>query len=70
MAGAFIRVVGHASGNKLARYSLNEHFTTETAVIFGELYRNEGGEWKFRAVGQGCSGGLRDLLQRQEVPLE
>jgi tellurium resistance protein TerD len=31
---------------------LNEDYSTETAMIFGELYRHNG-EWKFRAVGQG-----------------
>ena len=32
----------------------------ETAMIFGELYRY-GGEWKFRAVGQGYASGLRGI---------
>jgi tellurium resistance protein TerD len=27
-------------------------------MIFAELYRNNG-EWKFRAIGQGCAGGLK-----------
>jgi len=29
-------------------------------MIFGELYRHSG-DWKFRAVGQGFSGGLGPL---------
>lgn len=33
---------------------------TEAAMIFGELYRR-GGQWKFRAVGQGFNGGLAPL---------
>ncbi|MEU1817292.1 TerD family protein [Streptomyces roseifaciens] len=33
---------------------------TERAFIFGELYRR-GGEWKFRAVGQGYRSGLTGL---------
>ena len=32
----------------------------EAAMIFGELYRR-GGQWKFRAVGQGFNGGLAPL---------
>ncbi|MGH9224490.1 MAG: TerD family protein [Acidimicrobiales bacterium] len=67
VGSAFIRVVDHASGNELVRYSLNERFTNETAVIFGELYRRDGGEWKFRAVGQGYSNGMKDLLRDHEV---
>ena len=55
---AFIRVVNQADNAELARYDLSEDASTETAMIFGELYRN-GAEWKFRAVGQGYSTGLR-----------
>ena len=33
---------------ELARYDLSEDASTETAMIFGELYRHSG-EWKFRA---------------------
>ena len=54
---AFIRIVDDATGTEVARYDLAEDYSTETAMIFGELYRN-GQEWKFRAVGQGYAGGL------------
>ena len=59
---AFIRVVNQADGVELARYDLTEDASTETAMIFGELYRN-GPEWKFRAVGQGYASGLRGIAQ-------
>jgi tellurium resistance protein TerD len=49
---AFIRVINQAGGTEIARYDLSEDASTETAMVFGELYRN-GAEWKFRAVGQG-----------------
>jgi tellurium resistance protein TerD len=57
---AFIRVVNQADGNELARYDLSEDASTETAMVFGELYRN-GAEWKFRAVGQGYASGLAGI---------
>jgi tellurium resistance protein TerD len=57
---AFIRVVNQADNSELARYDLTEDASTETAMVFGELYRN-GAEWKFRAVGQGYSSGLRGI---------
>ena len=57
---AFIRVVNQADNNEITRYDLTEDASTETAMIFGELYRN-GNEWKFRAVGQGYSNGLRGI---------
>ncbi len=40
MRNAFIRVVNQADGAELARYDLSEDASTETAMIFGELYRN------------------------------
>jgi tellurium resistance protein TerD len=54
---AFIRVVNQANGQEIARYDLSEDASTETAMVFGEIYRN-GAEWKFRAVGQGYATGL------------
>ncbi|WP_330176029.1 TerD family protein [Streptomyces sp. NBC_01498] len=59
---AFIRVVDQADNNELARYDLTEDASTETAMVFGELYRN-GAEWKFRAIGQGYASGLRGIAQ-------
>jgi tellurium resistance protein TerD len=59
---AFIRVVNQADNAELARYDLSEDASTETAMIFGELYRN-GPEWKFRAVGQGYSSGLAGIAR-------
>jgi tellurium resistance protein TerD len=59
---AFIRVVNQADNSELTRYDLTEEASTETAMIFGELYRNAG-EWKFRAVGQGYSTGLAGIAR-------
>ena len=62
VANAFIRVVNRADGAELARYDLTEDASTETAMIFGEVYRNND-EWKFRAVGQGYSNGLAGIAR-------
>ncbi|WP_273652764.1 TerD family protein [Cellulomonas fimi] len=59
---AFIRVVNQADNSELARYDLSEDASTETAMVFGELYRN-GEEWKFRAVGQGYASGLAGIAR-------
>jgi tellurium resistance protein TerD len=57
---AFVRCVNSANNQEVARYDLSEDSSTETAMVFGELYRN-GSDWKFRAVGQGYKGGLAAL---------
>ena len=59
---AFIRVVNQANNTEIARYDLTEDASTETAMVFGELYRN-GAEWKFRAVGQGYASGLSGIAR-------
>lgn len=60
VANAYIRVSNNAGGSEIARYDLSEDGSTETAMIFGELYKH-GSEWKFRAIGQGFAGGLGPL---------
>lgn len=62
VSNAFIRVVDEASNTELIRYDLGEDFSVETAVVVGELYRNNG-EWKFNAIGSGFQGGLHALCQ-------
>ncbi|MFG2791141.1 TerD family protein [Streptomyces sp. NPDC048419] len=57
---AFIRVVNQANSQEIARYDLSEDASTETAMVFGELYRHSG-DWKFRAVGQGYASGLAGI---------
>jgi len=66
ISNAFIRVVNDETGREIARYDLTEDASTETAMIFGEVYRHNG-EWKFRAVGQGYRGGLAPLARNYGV---
>ena len=60
VSNAFIRVVNQADNKELARFDLSEDMSTETAMVFGEVYRHND-EWKFKAVGQGFAGGLKPL---------
>ncbi len=59
---AYIRILNQTDGAELARYDLSEDASTETAMIFGELYRHSG-DWKFRAVGQGYTSGLAGIAR-------
>ena len=59
---AYIRCLDADGEKEIARYDLSEDSSTETAMIFGEIYR-AGGEWKFKAVGQGFAGGLGPLAR-------
>ncbi len=60
VSNSFIRIVDSATNTELIRYDLGEDFSIETAVVVGELYKNNG-EWKFNAIGSGFQGGLAAL---------
>lgn len=60
VSNAYVRVVNADTNEELIRYDLGEDYSIETAVILGELYRNNG-EWKFNAIGSGFEGGLGAL---------
>jgi tellurium resistance protein TerD len=63
VSNAFIRVANLDTNDEIVRFDLTEDYSMETAMIFGEIYRN-GGEWKFKAVGQGYSGGLEAMCKQ------
>ncbi len=67
--GAYVRIINQKTHQELARYDLSEDASVETAMIFGEIYRY-GGEWKFRATGQGFPGGLAELARYFGVNIE
>ncbi len=60
VSNAFIRIVDETNNQEVIRYDLGEDFSIETAIVVGELYRNNG-EWKFNAIGSGFQGGLAAL---------
>ena len=66
VSNAFVRLVNHESGQEVLRFDLSEDYSTETAMVFGEVYRRDG-EWKFRAIGQGYAGGLLSLCHQYGV---
>lgn len=53
---AFIRVVDARNNKELCIYNLTENYSGSTAMIFGEVYRNDE-DWKFNAIGQGTKDG-------------
>ncbi|MFE5586500.1 TerD family protein [Kitasatospora sp. NPDC056531] len=58
--GAYIRLGDVDGGTEVARYDVRPEAGSETAMVFGELYRH-GADWKFRAVGQGYASGLAGI---------
>lgn len=63
---AHIRCLNADNEHEIARYELAGPMSTETSLVFGELHRS-GGDWKFRAVGQGYHGGLAALARSYGV---
>lgn len=46
----------------IARYNLEDEFSTETALQVGSFVKNDAGEWSFKAVGMGYKRGLIDFV--------
>lgn len=69
ISNAFIRIYNELTGEEILRYDLGEDFSIETAIVFGELYKNNG-EWKFNAIGCGYQGGLAALCASYGVEVE
>jgi len=63
---AFIRVVNNEDDTELARFDLSDGASSETALTFGEVYR-DGADWKFRALGDGHTGGFVGILRDHGV---
>lgn len=66
VGNAYIRIVNADTSAEITRYDLAEDASTETAMIFGELYRHSG-EWRFTAVGQGYAGGLKAMCNQYGI---
>jgi tellurium resistance protein TerD len=60
---SFIRIYDNATEKQVAKYELEEDFSTETAIEFGKLYKKDG-EWRFQAVGQGYKAGLQKFVDQ------
>lgn len=69
VSNAFVRIVNNDTSDEIVRFDLSEDYSTETAMVFGEIYRHNG-EWKFRAIGQGYTGGLYSLCQQYGVNVD
>lgn len=58
----YISIVNEDTGDELCRYTLDEQFSGETALVAGSLSLNEDGEWEFKAEGRAILGGLQALV--------
>jgi tellurium resistance protein TerD len=60
---SFIRIYNAVDNEEIAKYELDEDFSTESVIEFGRLYRRDGA-WKFEAIGKGYQGGLATLVNK------
>ncbi len=57
VSNSLIRILNQDGEKEIAKYELDEDYSSETAINFGELYRKNDG-WNFKAVGAGFNDGL------------
>lgn len=61
---AYIRVVDADKNIEICRFALTDDYSGMTAMVFGEMYR-QNNEWKFNAIGQGTwDGGISEMIKR------
>lgn len=60
---SFVRLYDIDNGSEIAKYELDEDFSTEIAVEFGRLYKKDG-TWRFKAVGAGFNSGLQGFVDK------
>jgi len=63
---SFIRIVNADDGKELTKFELDEDYSSETAILFGTLYRKDG-EWRFKAEGSGFNSGLEGFCKTYGV---
>lgn len=61
VSNARIKLYDEDTGEVVAKYDLDDDFSSETAVQFGSLYRKDG-SWLFRAIGKGYTSGLQAFV--------
>lgn len=61
----FVRLVNAKTEQEIVRFNLTENASTESAMVFAEVYRYEG-EWKFKALAQGFES-LVNLLHKYGI---
>ncbi|MGN7764032.1 TerD family protein [Paenibacillus sp. 22594] len=66
MSEAHCRILDRTTGSEILRCNLGNHFSVETAVVVGELYRYSD-EWKFSAIVAGFDGGLQALCSNYGI---
>jgi stress response protein SCP2 len=63
----YARIVDDATKEEICNYNLTDNYDKCTALIVGELYRDENNEWQFRAIGEGThDGNISDIAKRYE----
>ena len=59
---SYVRLIDNdQNGKEICRFNLKENGSTATSVLFAELNR-DGGEWQFKAVGEGKIADLNGVL--------
>lgn len=63
----FVRLVNDETGEEIARFEPADDTAEQghTAIIFAEIYRNEGG-WSFKAIGETLAANIGSLIEKYQ----
>lgn len=62
ISNSYIKLYNDETGEEIAKYSLEDDFSSETAVQFGSVIKKDG-SFIFKAVGAGFKRGLGDFVK-------
>jgi tellurium resistance protein TerD len=62
--GCYCRIIDDKTQNELCKYTLSDDFGKEDAVEIGKFSKNSGGDWEFKALGEGHVGGILALIKK------
>lgn len=63
VSNSFIRIYDKDTNQEIAKYELEDDFSSETAIEFGRFYKKDN-SWRFKAVGVGYNSGLQGFVDK------
>lgn len=66
---SYCRLIDTETNEEKVKFDLGEEFSIETALVVGEIYR-QNGSWKFNAIASGFSGGLLAICKNYHLDAE
>lgn len=65
-----LQIINFEGNTEIAQCDFSGLYSIESAAIFGELFQTKKGEWVFKVIGQGVTGGTEVLCNKYGIEVE